>query len=67
MKPDNQIKLSDIRSANDAALEVGYSSRVIRQWCDEGRIEAKKFGMMWLVYMPSLIAFVKNRRKPRLA
>lgn len=47
---------------DQAAAEHFYSPRTIRQWCDEGRIEAYKWSGRWLIVRSSLAIFCRSRR-----
>jgi excisionase family DNA binding protein len=52
-----------VTSVPDAAQRLNLSTAMVRRYCQEGRIEAKKVGRDWLITERSLIDFARQPRK----
>lgn len=64
MTPRSIAALLEIEfvTVEQGAAENFYSPRTIRQWCDEGRIEAYKWSGRWLIVRSELATFCRSRR-----
>jgi excisionase family DNA binding protein len=51
-------------TVNEAAKVSGYHPEYVRQLVREGKVNAKKFSIVWMVDKDSLLTYVKNQDKP---
>lgn len=54
---------ADITTPKEAAAIWHYSERTVRGWCDAGYVAAAQFDGRWIIYLPSLKAFLARREK----
>jgi hypothetical protein len=52
--------LTEVLTIMSATYHLNYSQRTIRQWCDEGKIEAFKVANVWFIPITE-IARLKRR------
>jgi hypothetical protein len=51
-------------TVNEAADISGYHPDYIRQLIRKGKVNAKKFSIVWMVDKDSLLTYVKDKEKP---
>jgi len=51
-------------TVNDAAKLSGYHPEYVRQLIRDGKVNAKKFSIVWMVDKDSLIAYKREQDKP---
>jgi excisionase family DNA binding protein len=51
-------------TVNEAAKLSGYHPEYIRQLIRDGKVNAKKFSIVWMVDKESLLQYVKSQEKP---
>jgi excisionase family DNA binding protein len=51
-------------TVNEAARLSGYHPEYIRQLIRDGKVNAKKFSIVWMVDKESLLQYVKAQEKP---
>ena len=51
-------------TVNEAAKLSGYHPEYIRQLIRDGKVNAKKFSIVWMVDKESLLEYVKSQEKP---
>ncbi len=55
--------MADWITTQQAAELSGYHPEHIRRLVREGRINARKFGIVWMINKQSLLAFVQNAER----
>ena len=53
-KLDVSVYHDHFKSVAEVALIYRYTERHVRMLCDTGKIEAKKSGGIWIIYVPSV-------------
>ena len=51
-------------TVNEAAKVSGYHPEYVRQLIREGKVNAKKFSIVWMVDKESLLTYMKDQEKP---
>jgi len=54
--------MDELLNVAQAAEELGLSPVMMRRYCKEGRIDAKKVGALWVITREALEAFKKTPR-----
>lgn len=58
--------LTEVLTIMSATYHLNYSKRTIRQWCDEGKIEAFKVANVWFIPMAEIERLKRRDHNPIL-
>lgn len=53
--------LGDWLTVEEAAQLTGYNPEQIRRLARAGRIQSQKFGIVWMILKPSLLAYLEEK------
>lgn len=52
-----------VTTPSEVARHYHYTPRTVQQWCDEGKVAAKKIDHVWLISVASVRRFVEARER----